>query len=428
MKKLMKKKVNVFGKEVSVLLIALVAMSVVSAALLSYFGVITGNAVVSQGLLVDGGGYSPDITEDFPPFTSLEQKTFLSLHNLENQADVDADLEFVRTCKDNANGNCVATEITTAYQKCVSTIAVTTGVRPTVIYDESDSKYKMWYKTTETAGFISYADSDNGIDWTNIGNTDVAGTSDAPFVMKEDGVYYMVNYGTDTTFDIYTSTNGLNWVNGGVIYTKDIGGFAKIDNPKLLKTDTGYNMYFQARTSGSDDYSIFMTTTAEDNLSDIADTATNDFTGNAKILAPGTGTEDWDNFRLFQPMVIKEGNQYIMMYSGYSNADTSMKIGYAVSSNGIAFDKVAVSTEGYDTILGTGSAKPSLVNANGDIVLFYMKGSDIAKATLRTYVLANNQLTVQSGETQGFFIVNKFVKMLVPNTYTISTEVQPYTA
>lgn len=375
-----------------------------------------------------GGGYSPDITEDFPPFTSLEQKTFLSLHNLENQADVDADLEFVRTCKDNADGNCVATEITTAYQKWVSTSAVTTGVRPTVIYDESDSKYKMWYKTTETAGFISYADSSDGITWANVQNTNVVGTSDAPFVMKEGSTYYMVNYGTDITFDIYNSNDGLTWTNKGVIYTKDITDFAKIDNPKLLKTDTGYNMYFQARTSDSSDYSIFMATTIK-SLSDIADgNDVVDFTGSAKILAPGTGTEDWDNFRIMQPMVIKEGNQYIMMYMGYSDTDGSTKIGYAVSSDGSVFTKRDVSTDGYDTILGTGSAKPSLVNANGDIVLFYMKGSDIAKATLGTYVLANNQLTVQSGETQGFFIVNKFVKMLVPDTYTISTEVQPYTA
>ena len=73
MKKLMKKKVNVFGKSVPVLAIFILGLALASAALLPYFGRITGNAVVSQGLLVDGMSMpeSGNIAENFPPFTSL---------------------------------------------------------------------------------------------------------------------------------------------------------------------------------------------------------------------------------------------------------------------------------------------------------------------------------------------------------------------
>ena len=53
MKKLMKKKVNVFGKKFPVFVIALFAIGLVSAALLPYFGMITGMAVVSQSVILE---------------------------------------------------------------------------------------------------------------------------------------------------------------------------------------------------------------------------------------------------------------------------------------------------------------------------------------------------------------------------------------
>ena len=66
MKKLMKKKVNMFGKEFSVFALVMVAMvTLASAALLPYFGLITGNAIVSQSVILEdnevtgawGGGF-----------------------------------------------------------------------------------------------------------------------------------------------------------------------------------------------------------------------------------------------------------------------------------------------------------------------------------------------------------------------------------
>lgn len=115
MKKLMKKKVNIFGKGVPVFAIAIFSMVLVSAALLPYFGQITGLVTVSQGLLVDGGGYSDgDIVENFPEFTSLESKVFVSAHELDNQADVDAEVQLVRTCKKSNEEFCDG-DITTSY-------------------------------------------------------------------------------------------------------------------------------------------------------------------------------------------------------------------------------------------------------------------------------------------------------------------------
>lgn len=95
----MKKKVNIFGKKISVFVIALFAVAIVSAALLSYFGVITGNVIVSQGLLVDGKSMPDSETISYSATTtSLEDPVIVSVHYLENQANVDAEVGLDYTC------------------------------------------------------------------------------------------------------------------------------------------------------------------------------------------------------------------------------------------------------------------------------------------------------------------------------------------
>ena len=93
MKKLMKKKVNVFGKGVPVFVIVLLGLAIVSAALLPYFGKITGLVTVSQGLLVDGLSVqtgSGNIQDSYDSFTSLQNPTYVLPHELENHASVQA--------------------------------------------------------------------------------------------------------------------------------------------------------------------------------------------------------------------------------------------------------------------------------------------------------------------------------------------------
>jgi hypothetical protein len=101
MKKLMNKKVNLFGKGIPVFVIAILGMALVTAALLPYFGKITGLVTVTgQGLLVDGLSMpaSDSIEDTYEDFTSLEAKTFVTLHNLTNEADVDAVVNLDDAC------------------------------------------------------------------------------------------------------------------------------------------------------------------------------------------------------------------------------------------------------------------------------------------------------------------------------------------
>ena len=113
MKKLLKKKVNVFGKGIPVFAIVILGLALVSAALIPYWGIITGSVIVNQGLFLDGKAWDTIITETWnnEEFTSLESKTFVGVHYLDNGASVDAEVDLVRNC---VTSNCDP-DVTTEY-------------------------------------------------------------------------------------------------------------------------------------------------------------------------------------------------------------------------------------------------------------------------------------------------------------------------
>lgn len=59
-----KKKVNVFGKTVPVFVLVLLGIGLVSAALLTVYGTITGNVVVEQSVKLDGQDYGTPVIDD----------------------------------------------------------------------------------------------------------------------------------------------------------------------------------------------------------------------------------------------------------------------------------------------------------------------------------------------------------------------------
>ena len=99
MKRLMKKKVNLFGKSVPVFAIVLLSVALVSGALLSYYGVITGMAVVSQSVTVEDspitGAWNTNL---------VAGKTIVDCdndglgHSVKNNAGVVAPIQFGTTC------------------------------------------------------------------------------------------------------------------------------------------------------------------------------------------------------------------------------------------------------------------------------------------------------------------------------------------
>ncbi len=96
----MKKKVNIFGKAIPVFAIFILGMALVSAALITSWGTITGLVTVSQGFSLDGTDWNADtITETSVTMTSLEEKTVTSgAHYLENLAEVNAEFSLTTDC------------------------------------------------------------------------------------------------------------------------------------------------------------------------------------------------------------------------------------------------------------------------------------------------------------------------------------------
>jgi len=97
MKKLFKKKVNVFGKGISLSVIVVLGLAVASAALLSYYGVITGEVTAEQSVLVDNKNYQIPIKDEVPE-DAPGGEMFCFKHILENKASVPAEVKLANDC------------------------------------------------------------------------------------------------------------------------------------------------------------------------------------------------------------------------------------------------------------------------------------------------------------------------------------------
>jgi len=91
------KSIRILGKSIPLFVMVLLLVGLGSATLLTYYGRITGMVTVSQGLLVDGKSYDVPIQYSHAT-TSIEDPTFVSVHYLENNANVDAEVGIVSTC------------------------------------------------------------------------------------------------------------------------------------------------------------------------------------------------------------------------------------------------------------------------------------------------------------------------------------------
>lgn len=116
-RKTLSKKVNVFGKSVPVFVLVILGLAVVTAALLPYFGKITGLVTVSQGLLVDGKSMPESGLISYSVnTTSLEDPVIASVHYLDNNANVDAVVNLSKICLVGTAG-CDANEPAVNYYK-----------------------------------------------------------------------------------------------------------------------------------------------------------------------------------------------------------------------------------------------------------------------------------------------------------------------
>ena len=110
MRKLMKKKVKIFKKEISVFLIVMIGViGLVSAALIPYFGSITGSATVTQSVIVSPPG---ELKFSFDGSTNTAGKSFTDCgFSVKNNADVAALIQFGSSCSNTTGTEGPSTEV-----------------------------------------------------------------------------------------------------------------------------------------------------------------------------------------------------------------------------------------------------------------------------------------------------------------------------
>jgi len=210
---------------------------------------------------------------------------------------------------------------------------------PSVIWDETDSKYKMWYTHAETN--LTVADLENIL--TDIGTFDI---SDLMSIL--DGISIVIGYAT--------SDNGVDWT---VEYNEVLrGGSSLLDSiadPSVIKTDSAYEMWY---TNSTTDLTVLELEELRNEI------ITLDLTALWNALETGALQDFIDALVALDLTNIK------------SLLDaTSTVIGYATSDNGIIWtvenpqDLVGISLTPW-----SGVAAPSVVKTGSKYEMWYTEG------------------------------------------------------
>lgn len=229
--------------------------------------------------------------------------------------------------------------------------------RETILKD--GNTYHMWYSNSgETKLYHTFSIDDPD---TFPAGTENTFTGGAPVeigsvsVVKEGGTFYMIAYGGDNSeFAYYTSTDGTNWIKGGVVFdgTGKFVNFIKIDGPFLFKSESGYRLYFQVATGpdyASRSYDIYAAESS---------TITGTYVLRTTPVLTNGVAGTWDANDVMHPWVVEDDGTYYMWYSGFGGSGNPQKVGMAKSTDGLTWVK---SPGNPIMVPATGYAEPSVI-------------------------------------------------------------------
>ena len=371
MRKLLKKKVNIFGKTIPVFVIVLLGLGLVSAALIGYFGVITGSVVVTQGLFLDDKIWSEadDITY-VGDLTSLEEKTVSSgVHTLWNKAKVDAEFGLVTTCVNGASAPCGDNPLEDA--------------TPTVEY-LLDADLIVW---DASKGYI-----------------------DADFAAGREVVTVILPEGTtlgnlrDIDFEQYV----ISGYPASVNILLDVNGDSVFDSLKDLETGL--------LTDGADD--VLKIEWAHNPMAHYA------------IVPPYTITEDYNNwFHVFKDSAIIDDSSIAWLYTGKPGAPGEIEFNDGTLAEWKVGKPRGTTCWYVDDAWKSKSCNDVMINKNTLVYGIQIETLGfIAQSSAKVRNIKVNDdfyeiSGLPAGEQTDFEVLTDFPKMILPDVYTITTRV-----
>jgi len=276
----------------------------------------------------------------------------------------------------------------TDYERCnTSAQTAMDAFEPCVIYDapsvepDTSKAYKMWYRRMTGADTtnILYATSADGKSWSAGVATDyTVAMGNAPFVWRETDALYMLNNNGSRKIVLYKSVDGLAWTSVATLLEPDVTPFTdtdttlvyKFDKPSVLKDGTTYKLYMQGRSAALE-YKIYQTGTTTDAPS--AWTGATFTVSTTPALKPSSTSGDWDDFRVFAPVVVKTANpMFYMVYGGYDADGVPMKIGMARSTDGITWTRMNPNKKlGFTDTLTSGIGRPTIAKVGNTFHIWH---------------------------------------------------------
>lgn len=220
--------------------------------------------------------------------------------------------------------------------------------KPSVVYDPTNAAapFRMWYAAEdETEGGIGYATSVDGRTWTKVGEVlapGKPGMADShrvmePCVLIDNGVYFMWYTADDSNnrrVAYATSTDGLVWTRGGVVFDVGTGNYSEgAFSPAVVRTASGFHMLFTGNkvVSGTAIQSKLINADSPDGLNWAA--------GNIAFSASGSDTA-FDGYNVCQPTILSDPSDakhpYKLWYVGNNpdaNGNYHDRIGLAYQKN-----------------------------------------------------------------------------------------------
>jgi predicted GH43/DUF377 family glycosyl hydrolase len=200
--------------------------------------------------------------------------------------------------------------------------------------------YHMWYAGRGTGGTaLGYATSTDGITWTKHPANPVLAEAGSPSVMR-DGSSYRMWYDVNRQIRYATSPDRVTWTNyaGNPVLNNGAPGQwdrAGVFNPAVVLEGSTYHMWYAGWDSVNTRIGY---ATSTDGI------AWTKFAGNPVLDVGSIGS--WDSAAVLSPSVVLDGSTFHMWYEGgavmspaVSGLPIDGRIGYATSSNGIAWTK-----------------------------------------------------------------------------------------